>query len=318
MTPFAIGGSVRALLAATLLGLVPASRAAAQAPQHSDSLVRYLVTPQSTDPAIRRFNNPHYVVFEKSVKPSAPLLIFMPGTGGKPERTSDFADVAAHQGYRVIGLEYNDTPAVAQVCPQNPDPACSEKVRRKRIYGDDATGVIDDTHEESIVNRLSKLLAVLERDHPGEGWGDYLENGQPKWSRIAVSGLSQGAGMAAFIAQKTPVARVVLFSSPWDNYGRTRALAPWLRAGSGATPGDRWFAAYHEKEPMAMTIARAYSTLRIPSKQIRVFTLDPATPGAAGEPPYHPSGVNNGATPRRADGTPAYLDDWRFLLGDMR
>jgi hypothetical protein len=33
--------------------------------------------------------------------------------------------------------------------------------------------------------------------------------------------------------------------------------------------------------------------------------------------PHHPSVVANGATPGTADGTPAYLDEWRFPLGDV-
>src|SRR5476651_2725851 len=108
--------------------------AALSSPAHAQdrTLVKYRVTPESTDSAIHRFNDPHYVVFERSTTSAAPLLIFMPGTGGVPERTSDFADLAAHQGYRVIGLEYTDEPAVAQICPRDRDPACSEKFRQKR------------------------------------------------------------------------------------------------------------------------------------------------------------------------------------------
>jgi hypothetical protein len=298
--------------------LMTATRSAvAQAPS-VDTLVEYWIAPAATDSSIRRFDFQQYVVFERHVKSSAPLLVFLPGTDGRPINTTDFTKTAARQGYRAIGLSYNDVPAVAQICPRDPDPRCSEKVRQKRIFGDDVTRLIDDRKEESIVNRLAKLIATLQRDHPDDGWGDYLENGKPKWTRIAVSGLSQGAGMAAFIAQKTPVARVILFSSPWDNYGRQRTLASWVTSGSGATPSDRWYGAYHHSEPMASVIGQAYSALRIPSDHIRVFTLEPARRNAKGEIPYHPSGVANGATPRRPDGAPAYLDDWKFLLGEVR
>jgi dienelactone hydrolase len=289
----------------------------AQAPA-SDTLVKYWITPTSTDSTIKRFNEPHYIVFERHVKSSAPLFVFLPGTDGRPANTTEFANTAAHQGYRVIGLSYNDVPAVAQVCPRDPDPRCSDKVRQKRIFGDDETRLIDDRREESIINRLVKVIETLQREHPDDAWDEYLENGKPKWARIAVSGLSQGAGMAAFIAQKAQVARVVLFSSPWDNYGRQQTLAPWVMAGPRATSSDRWFAAYHQSEPMARVIARAYSALRIPSDHIRVFTLEPAKANAKGEIPYHPSGVANAVTPRRPDGAPAYLDDWRFLVGDVR
>ena len=304
------------VLSALGLTLGGTATVTAQAPS-GDTLVRYWITPAATDSSIKRFNEPQYIVFERHVKSSAPLFVFLPGTDGRPANTTELANAAAHQGYRVIGLSYNDVPAVAQICPRDPDPRCAEKVRQKRIFGDDDTRLVDDRREESIVNRLAKLIEKLQHEHPDDGWDDYLENGKPKWARIAVSGLSQGAGMAAFIAQKNQVARVVLFSSPWDNYGRLRTLAPWVTAGPRATPSDRWFGAYHQSEPNAQLISRAYSALRIPSDHIRVFTLEPARENAKGEIPYHPSGVSNGVMPRRPDGTPAYLDDWRFLLGDV-
>ena len=52
---------------------------------------------------------------------------------------------------------------------------------------------------ESIVARLVAALRALDRQAPREGWGAYLDGDQPRWDRILVSGLSQGAGMAAFI-----------------------------------------------------------------------------------------------------------------------
>ena len=298
-----------ALLLLTAAVVAPTVRA-----QQPD-LVVYRVTPQYADSTIHRFTEPNYVVFERTVKAAAPLLVFLPGTGGRPQGTTEFANTAARQGYRVIGLEYTDTPAVAQVCPRERDPNCSEKVRRKRIYGEDVTPLIDDDAGESIVHRLVTLLRALDRDHPADGWAQYLDGDQPAWPRIAVSGLSQGAGMAAYIAQRTRVARAVLFSSPWDTYGPRRTIAPWLTRGLGETPADRWFAVYHEREPTADLIARAYAALGIPASQIRVFTSDPASTAPPGA--YHPSVVANGATPRAADGSPVYLADWRFLLGDV-
>jgi len=281
----------------------------------TSGLVIRRITASSLDPTIRRFDNPHYIVFDSVVGPNAPLLLFLPGTGGRPQNTSEFSNAAARQGYRVIGLEYVDEPAVGQVCPRNPDPDCSEKVRRKRIYAEDVTSIVDDRAEESIVTRLTKLLSALDHDHPAEGWSRYLKDGQLVWSNIAVSGLSQGAGMAAYIAQRTAVSRVVLFSSPWDNYGPRHMLAPWVTRGAGATPADRWYAAYHRDENTADIIVRAYAALRIPRDHVHVFTLEPAR--RAGPNPFHPSVVANGATPRAADGTPAYLDEWRAMLGEV-
>lgn len=279
-------------------------------------LVIYRVVPNATDPAIQRFNDPHYVAFERGVPTSADLLVFMSGSGGRPEGASDFLAVAAHQGYRVISLAYNDLPAVVAVCTRDPDPFCSGNFRQKRIFGDNALRQIDDKPAESIVNRLVKLLRVLDRDHPDEGWGGYLTNDEPRWDRIVVTGHSQGAGMAAYIAQRRTVARVILFSSPWDSFGRDRRLAPWVMNGSGVTPSERWFGAYHKKENTAALIAEAYYALQVPKANIRVFTRAPSR--MVGPNPYHLSMLGNGTTARNQDGSAAYADDWRFLIGTSR
>lgn len=282
----------------------------------ADDLVTYRVTPHDTDPAITRFDNPHYIAFDRNAPASADLLLFMTGTGGNPASVSDLMAVAAAQGYRALSLAYNDAPAVVAICPQDPDPACSARVRQKRIFGDDVTPRIDDTPAESIVNRLTKLLVTLSADRPSEGWDQYIDAGAPRWDRIAVAGHSQGAGMAAYLAQRKRVARVILFSSPWDFYGRQRQLAPWILAGSGATPADRWFGAYHKKENTASMIAEAYRALKVPDTHVRVFTLEP--PRLVGQNPYHLSVVVNGVTPREPEGTPSYAAAWRFLLGPTR
>jgi hypothetical protein len=108
----------------------------------------------------------------------------------------------------------------------------------------------------------------------------------------------------------------VLFSSPWDNSGRNHTLAPWILRGRGATPAERWYGAYHRSEATSDLIAHAYSALGIPKDHIHVFTLPPARVASAN--PFHPSVVANGATPRAADGSPAYLEQWRAMLGDVR
>ena len=310
---FALGS---AAICAARVALVPACAHAQRGPDSAatSGLAVYRIVPSSIDSTVHRFDAAHLVVFDRAAKTDAPLLVFLPGTGGRPENTSAFSAVAARQGYRVIGLAYVDEPAVQQICPREPDPDCAEKVRRKRIFGDDVTGLIDDRPNESIVSRLTTLLVALDRAHPDEGWSRYLSDGKPDWTRIAVSGLSQGAGMAAYIAQRTAVARVILFSSPWDNYGRFHTIAPWVRRGHGATPAERWYAAYHRNENTADLIARAYGALQIPRDHIHVFTLEPAR--RVSDNPFHPSVVGNAATPRAADGTPAYADEWRAMLGD--
>jgi hypothetical protein len=265
----------------------------------------YLIKPSATDPAIHQFDEPHYVVFAPAVSAHAQLVVFMPGTDGRPANGGRLLSVVADQGYRVIGLEYDDVPAIVQVCPRNPSPNCSGDFRHRRIFGDGPTYAANNSPAESIVNRLVKLLEYLDRQYPENNWGSYLAGGTPDWSRMVVSGLSQGAGMAAYIAKHEAVARVVLFSSPWDFFGPSRTPARWLSEPS-ATPPDRWFAEYHQRENTAGAIVRAYKVLLIPPENIQVFDL-PIPPGmhSSSDNPFHGSTIR----------VPAYEPQWRLLFG---
>ena len=281
-----------------------------------DSLRRDRVKPSVTDSRITRFDFPHYVVRQspsRSTGAQAPaLVVFLPGTSGRPNSVTDLMDVVAQGGYRAIALAYNDIPAVQQVCPKQPDPNCAAQVREKRLYGSSTTDLIDDRPEESITHRLVVLLQYLHQKYPAEGWTKYLLGDELNWEQIVLSGLSQGAGMAAFVAQKHRLNRVVLFSSPWDFHGN-KVLAPWILQGTGATPARRWFAVYHEKENTAPLIARAYRALGIPEDQVRVLRLEPTL--KVGENPYHATQIGNRAMPRAAHGEPAYLPVWQYIFG---
>lgn len=291
------------LLPAALLVFVPAAAEFENAAPVPADRVEYAIRPSEADPAITRYDEPDLVFFNRSSGDHPELVLFMSGTGGKPKNARLLLGVVANLGYRAIGLEYNDEPAVVQTCPRDPDPDCSAKFRQKRIFGDDVTSVVDNTPAEAVVTRLVKLLQYLDARHPGEHWGDYLANGEPDWSRIVVSGLSQGAGMAAYIAKKKPVARAVLFSSPWDFTMPGRRLAPWLDD-PGATSPERWFAEYHALEETADLLARAYVILKIPSDHVFVFNAD-LPQHHPPKNPYHSSTII----------LPAYIPQWQAMFG---
>lgn len=263
------------------------------------------ILPSQADPQVRQFDQPNVILSRGKADKDAPLAIFLPGTGGRPDNVLPLLQVVAEQGYRVIGLSYDDVPAVAQLCPRDPDPDCSTKFREIRVFGGSG-GPVANPDNEAIVPRLVSLLRALDREHPGEGWAEYLDaSGQPLWARILVSGLSQGAGMAALIAKRYPVYRVVLFSSPWDTTGPARRPAPWLSTPS-ATPPDRWWAERHAREVTTDLIAAAYRALEIPKDQILIFNgdLPPGLRDAQGNP-YH------GTTVR----LPQYVEQWRRMYG---
>jgi len=271
----------------------------------------HCVKPSKTNSDIRKFDDDHWITFDYSVTvPHPPLLVFMPGTGGTPPGPKMYLEAAAKLGYRVISLAYNDDPAVVAYCVKIPDPTCSQNFRQMRAYGDSTISddSIKNTVAESISVRLVSLLNYLNQKYPKDNWGEYLTGNEPNWARIALTGQSQGAGMAAYIAKQKSVARVILFSSPWDFYkdpeGKNQP-APWLSTPS-ITPLKKWFGGYHAQENAVKMLSIAYANLRIPANHVHVFSGALPTDGKvpSGNNPYHNQGIRN----------PDYLNDWKFFL----
>lgn len=233
------------------------------------------IEPSKTDSEIKAANSPHLVVYNPSAK-QGKLLLFLPGTGGIAVKgPKELFLTAVNQGYHVINLSYINTPAVARICKgqtliENSD--CTEAFRTKRIYGNNKFSLINDESQDAIVNRLAKLLIYLSEHDKKGNWGAYLENGIPIWDQIAVSGQSQGGGMAAFIAKNQLVSRVIDFSGGWDYFAKNE-IAKWYFK-SSITPANRWYGIYHVKEPMASTILESYKAMAIPDNQIYPLKLE--------------------------------------------
>ncbi len=282
-------------LVATLLMLFTASASTAGA---AGSMLT--VKPSVTDARITASDFPHVVISGQAAKPGN-VLLYLPGTGGRPPGPLPFLNRAVERGYRVISLSYVDTPAVAQVCVGATllgDPECARKFRQKRIYGDDATMFISDSPQDSIMNRFEKLLRYLVAADPQGQWNQYLDNDSPIWSRVAVAGQSQGGGMAEFIAQRQVVARVIAFSGGWD-LSRPGEVAGWYFDKS-VTPRDRWYGTYHVAEPTANLLSRTYTALGVPAEHTFALNL-PVRRGMSA----HVEGIAN----------PAYQHVWDQLLG---
>ncbi len=97
--------------------------------------VAYSILPHEADPTITRFDDANIVYFNRGLGGHPQLVVFIPGTDGKPIGARFLLNVVANLGYRVIGLEYNDNPAVVPVCLRIPYPECSSEFRERRIFG---------------------------------------------------------------------------------------------------------------------------------------------------------------------------------------
>ena len=272
------------------------------------------IPPSDTDPKIDKYVKDHYVMFNHAVRPNEKLFLWLPGSYGRPIDNQYILDLAASNGYRAIGLEYYNIPPVISICVEVPDIACSTRVREERLTGTDTSPEVDVSTADSILNRFTKLLVYLQTHYPKDGWHQFLQDGKPNWSKIVLGGHSQGSGMAAFMAKRFAVARVVLFSGPADYSRPAHQLADWLRQPS-ATPPECWYGLYHAKEKAARAFNLAYSLLGLLPSHIRVVELAPRTNEVLSDDPYHGSVIGDRVTPLDANGRPAYREVWSFLIG---
>jgi hypothetical protein len=312
--------------------------------------------------------------------------VFLVGTGGPVLDGSSHAT----QFLSICG-EYRNIPTIALSYEWV---ALSDKAKNERIeklecspadrsnilrsyhqdvcFGGGSSGLTTVVRSESVTQRLLRLLMFLCHDGPNASkWTQLLaprsssaddnttEGGrgvdmEVNWPRVILSGHSQGAGHAAFLGQRFPLARLVLLSGPQESL-----LSPGGPIGTdgaeGAVGTDHWLcdpfetrdvvALKHNSEegtsklidrclalipPLAgqkACIIRSHadcadSDLQVQSR-IFVSHLAPANPakksGQQQARPCHCSTIYDAFTPRAAPvagGAPtyAYMQLWTRLL----
>jgi hypothetical protein len=282
------------------------------------SVQAYFIPPDETDAKILRSDNLNMVILDREVEQGA-LLVFMGGANSYRKCTHrPLFEVALKNGYRIISLDYQYEPPANANCWGSADDECYARNRASKTFGLQGVVALHLAPEECIENRLARLLIYLTEHHPDAGWERYLDGNSVRWNRISVSGHSQGAGLAAYIAKEKEVFRTVLFSSPWDHYPERQMLAPWLHKDS-FTQYAKWFGSFHVKESNAEMLEKSFAALKIPAANIRRFDRDPVVPEWLAQDsradPYHISVVSSYASPQSPNGEFLYQDDWSFLLG---
>ncbi len=207
------------------------------------AICRFVTPAEAGTPGSGNYPDPH-VVIRPAVPTKAELVVFLPGTGGKPENSlsGNYADAdhsiyasASSKGYRVIGLTYQNSPAIGMLCGSND--GCFLPTRRTLITGDVQPGsaVTTMNREDAIIPRLTRLLVYLrDTGDPTGGWGSFLMNPscipllcRLNPAKVIVSGHSQGGGHAGVIGKDYGVRRVVMLASPCDALGNPGPAASW-------------------------------------------------------------------------------------------
>ncbi|MDQ3043224.1 MAG: IPT/TIG domain-containing protein [Acidobacteriota bacterium] len=213
-----------------------------------------LVAPQTTDPNITTNLNNHYVSVNRSVAQKNQLFLFFPGTGGVPVNCQQINNTAADLGFHAVNLTYpNDEPVNGLCGGTNTDLDCYGNVRLEIKDGVDRSNLVSVNRANSIENRLVKLLIHLRNTAPNQDWGQFLlDDNSINWSKIIVSGHSQGGGHAGIIGRFHSVARVVMFAA-MDFNAATNSVANWIRLPNNtpnATAPDKFFGFSHQRDEM--------------------------------------------------------------------
>lgn len=216
----------------------------------------FAVTPASLG-ASAAGENATYPSYALTPGPSAArrdqLVLYFNGSGGHPATqiaspTVSFYGTAASMGYAVIGLSYVSERTMAGMCSSND--GCYTPTHESILRGVAQPGAAAPVQgirlDEGIATRLWLTLRYLAAKDAASGWGSFLVAGAPAgappearvaWSKIVVSGHSQGGGHAVAIAKAFPVARVVQLSSACDSTA-IGVPATWTKSTNGSWATD--------------------------------------------------------------------------------
>lgn len=178
------------------------------------------------------------------------LAVLLPGTASITLWMSDMAEVGAARGYRVIALAYPNARAIFDLC-RSAGAACAGAARSDIVFGGSSSGVVNVAAPESISGQLLTLLKYMTTADPDGGWQQFYDSADRlQWDRIAVSGVSQGAGHAALIAKTYAVRSVAMYAGPSDWVFGAGTYPSWY-AQPSATPPSAYGAFGHLNDSTA-------------------------------------------------------------------
>lgn len=218
----------------------------------------------TTDNGINDGNNDglnieHYLYLPPFLTESGKLLVYLAGGNGSARGGVNVYPVAARQGYHVIGLTYPaaqaNGPCGKNTLSEQEQLDCYGNAFREVVTGEDSSpsagsdvSTVSLHRQDTIVNRLLKVLQWAHKNYPDKGWDKYLTaSGDVDWTQVHLAGHSNGTSHSSFMAQLArfrDIGRVALFAGPDD--------------GNGGETEDEWNPATYIQNPEVPTADRYY------------------------------------------------------------
>lgn len=236
------------------------------------------------------------------------LVVFLPGTGYTPGNSREYLETAADLGFHTIGLAYVNGISANKAC-RDVSSDCFGSFRHEIIYGDDVSPQVKVSKADSIVRRLKGQLTT-------SGFGQFLTDGGIDWSKVILTGHSQGAGHVAFLGLKQRVARVVMLGGPNDLY--KSSLPSWIKQSSTTIPAN-WYGLTAQLDNSLGTQMKAWDvfglTKAADKREVPTGAPRLVTTLKAADNRDHESVVVDKFLLRQ-EGVPRLVPSWQYLLGD--
>jgi hypothetical protein len=208
--------------------------------------VSILVTPKQTDNNYATTEESHYVIRNTKTHLNK-LLLFIGGSYSVPKEYSFVCDHGATIGLDVISLSYPNAVAAFSMSNSS-DPNGFKNFRDEICFGNPVSTTVDVNVLNCIETRATKLLLFLKNTYPNQNWGQYLTTTNTiLWSKVILSGHSQGSGHACYLGKFFLTDRVVMFSGPNDFSTYFNNPANWLSQ-PGLTPLNKYYSLLHSQD----------------------------------------------------------------------
>lgn len=284
----------------------------------------YYIAPKTTDANITTHLSNHYASVQSGAVLRNVLYVWLPGSYRNPTNSKATTQNAASIGFHSIGLMYPNTAMGNSTCRGTGDITCHSRFRREVIDGIDRHPSVSVNAANSVLNRLTKLLVYLHKTYPTQGWGQYLLNGKPNWSKIILSGHSQGEATAGVMGKYYAVKKVIMISMM--DYLTNGKIPDWV---ANQTNKEKYYALLNTKDelvPYASFIAGwkamgvsaygnsidvDYTSPPYGNTHSLITTIIPSTTMVD---KFHNSTGVDSYIPKNATGTYIYDKAWEYLM----
>ncbi len=237
------------------------------------------IKPSNTDPAISDANGTgkgfgyHLVGVPTDWNQLRGVWVHFVGSYGQPYAPKDgtvnskaWFNEALGKNYLLIVVAYENSKSInGDICTCSNGANgcqvdnCAGDVRREILDGVDHSSLVSVSSADGVDNRLRKLAGYLKSKSLALPPG--FDEAAIDWSQIMVSGHSQGAGHAYYLAKNTGVKGACFFSGPFDNADMQNATVPiadWFVSPSSLSDPNKMGAIVATTDPYAKSFLGAW------------------------------------------------------------